>query len=114
MASAQTAAAHPVPAAHQRQSHDSGPAVHHDTSALTLRAMAAASGPAHGPRVAPDINTPIPHPAAANSDPVRQTTPATAPNPATIANFTSIRPPAGNSLTAVPPDRNPPLGTPRI
>ena len=88
-------AATPRAAHSQQQSPDSGPAVHHDVSP-TLRAMAAASGPAHGPRVAPDINTPIPHPPAANAArsgrphraphpgcPPRTTSTASAPRPAT-------------------------------
>jgi Putative Ig domain len=110
-------------AAHQpqvthRQSPDSGPAVHHDTS-LPLRVMAAQAhahaGPAHK-RIAPDRGFRLPHPPASHRpDPVVQSRPGTRAAVATIANFDGISvASAGNPCNCAPPDPNAAVGTTQV
>ncbi|NUP47912.1 MAG: hypothetical protein HOW97_11460, partial [Catenulispora sp.] len=109
---AHAAAAAAAPAK-KHQSSDSGPAVYHDLSP-TLAAMAAASGPAHGDRVAPDEDTPLPHPTRAAADPVVQTAPGTKAAVPLANNWDAIGPNTGYSDTGVPPDPNAAVGTTQV
>jgi hypothetical protein len=109
-------AVHLAPASNGRsgnQSGDSGPAVHHDTSP-TLAAMAAAAGPAHGVRAAPDVFVPLPHPPATAADPVVQTQPGSAPNVATTSNFDGIGSLTGYVVSGIPSDPNAAVGTTQV
>ena len=100
-----------------RQSPDSGPAVHHDTSP-PLRLMAARH--AHpGPgshRIAPDRGLRLPHPPASNRpDPVVQAHMGIKPAISTIANFDGISvSSAGNPCGCAPPDPNAAVGTTQV
>jgi hypothetical protein len=76
--------------------------------------MAAASGPAHGPRVAPDISSPIPHPRRQAHDPVVQSTPGTTPNVSLTQNWDAIGSSTGYTVAGVPPDPNAAVGTTQV
>ncbi|WP_349262046.1 hypothetical protein, partial [Actinocrinis sp.] len=77
--------------------------------------MAAAAGPAHGPRVAPDVNTVLPHPSRRGNDPVIQSTPGlNSPNLALTHSWDAIGSSTGYSVTGVPPDPNAAVGTTQV
>ncbi|MCW2916947.1 MAG: hypothetical protein JWN52_5015 [Actinomycetia bacterium] len=111
------AAAH-ASAAKPRQSADSGPAVHRDTSG-PLRSMRPKAARTTR-RTQPDHETRLPHPPAARiPDPVRQRASGASPAVATSSNFDGVGqgftgPQGTYSVTGVPPDPNATVGSTQI
>lgn len=100
-----------------RQSPDSGPAVHHDTSSpLWVLAAHARHAPPAARRIAPDRGFRLPHPPASHRpDPVVQARPGTRPAITTLANFDGISvSSAGNPCNCAPPDPNAAVGTTQV